>query len=244
MSPKAVSTLVIVPTYNEAQNIARLIAALLEHYEEWLHVLVIDDSSPDGTASIVSAIEAGNSRVRLLVRPSKLGLGTAYLLGFRYALDHGYEHILEMDADFSHDPSALRSLLDAVHGADLVIGSRYVNNTVNVVNWPLSRLVLSKGASIYTRLITGMPIADPTSGFKCFRATVLRSLALDRIHSQGYSFQIEMHYRVWKKGFTIREVPIVFVDRSVGKSKMTKKNIIEAVWMVWWLKLLSLTGQL
>lgn len=238
-------TLVIIPTYNESENIERLLRAVLRSYPEWLHVLVIDDHSPDGTSGIVRAIlDVEPTRVAMIERPGKLGLGTAYLAGFRYALDHGYERILEMDADFSHDPDAIALLLEAMNDTDMVIGSRYVNNTVNVVNWPLSRLVLSKAASVYTRMITGMPVSDPTGGFKCFSAGVLRALDLERVHSQGYSFQIEMNYRAWKKGFVIREVPIVFTDRTVGKSKMTRKNIIEAVWMVWWLKLLSMMGRL
>lgn len=233
-------TLVIIPTYNEAENIERLIRAILSRYDELLDVLVIDDNSPDGTAEIVESIKNNDGRVKLLRRPGKLGLGTAYLDGFRYALNSGYDRIMEMDADFSHDPESIAPLLAAMDDADLVIGSRYVNNTVNVVNWPLSRLILSKAASIYTRVITGMPVYDPTGGFKCFSAKVLRAIDLDRVHSQGYSFQIEMNFRAWKRGFVIREIPIVFVDRTVGKSKMTRKNILEAVWMVWWLKLLSL----
>ncbi|NTV02644.1 MAG: polyprenol monophosphomannose synthase [Chlorobiaceae bacterium] len=238
-------TLVIIPTYNESENIERLLIAILGRYPEWLHVLVIDDSSPDGTAGIVRVLaEREPLRIHLVTRPGKLGLGTAYLVGFRYALAQGYERIMEMDADFSHDPESISPMLDAMEGADMVIGSRYVNNTVNVVNWPLSRLILSKGASIYTRLITGMPVSDPTGGFKCFSARVLRKIDLGRIHSQGYSFQIEMNYRAWKGGFVIREIPIVFTDRTVGRSKMTRKNIVEAVWMVWWLKLLAMTGQL
>jgi dolichol-phosphate mannosyltransferase len=239
-----VKTLVIIPTYNEAENIGPLVESILERYAAWLELLVIDDNSPDGTASIVRDISKNEPRVTLLSRPAKLGLGTAYLTGFNYALERGYERVIEMDADFSHDPSAISALVSAMNSADMVIGSRYMNHTVNVVNWPLSRLILSKTASIYTRLITGMPVFDPTSGFKCISAKVLKSIALDRVHSQGYSFQIEIHFRAWKKGFTIREVPIVFVDRSVGKSKMTRKNIIEAVWMVWWLKLLSIVGRL
>jgi dolichol-phosphate mannosyltransferase len=237
-------TLVIIPTYNEAENVERLLGAILERYAEQLDIVVIDDSSPDGTAAIVRSIADIEPRVKLLVRAKKLGLGTAYLMGFNYALENGYSRIIEMDADFSHDPATIAALIEAMHGADLVIGSRYMNNTVNVVNWPLSRLILSKAASIYTRLITGMPVSDPTGGFKCFSAKVLTSIDLDRVHSQGYSFQIEMNFRAWKKGFTIREVPIVFVDRSVGKSKMTRKNIIEAVWMVWWLKILSVLRML
>ncbi|NTU57938.1 MAG: polyprenol monophosphomannose synthase [Chlorobiaceae bacterium] len=231
--------LVIVPTYNEADNVENLLNAILDRYGAELDILVIDDSSPDGTASIVRRIKEREPRVNLLVRPGKLGLGTAYLMGFRYALDQGYGRIIEMDADFSHDPASIATMLDAIKEADLVIGSRYMNNTVNVVNWPLSRLILSKGASIYTRLITGMPVSDPTGGFKCFRSEVLKAIDLERVHSQGYSFQIEMNYRAWKKRFNIREIPIVFVDRSVGKSKMTRKNIFEAAWMVWWLKILS-----
>jgi dolichol-phosphate mannosyltransferase len=233
-------TLVIVPTYNEADNIERLLNTILEKYDEQLDIVVIDDSSPDGTAGIVRRITENEKRINLLVRPAKLGLGTAYLMGFRYALERGYSRIIEMDADFSHDPASISVLLEAMDNADLVIGSRYMNNTVNVVNWPLSRLILSKAASIYTRWITGMPISDPTGGFKCFDAKVLKSIDLDRVHSQGYSFQIEMNFRAWNKGFVIREVPIIFVDRSVGKSKMTRKNIFEAVWMVWWLKILSI----
>lgn len=237
-------TLVIIPTYNEAENIERLIRAILSRYDELLDVLVIDDNSPDGTAEIVESIQKNDVRVKLLRRPGKLGLGTAYLDGFRYALNSGYDRIMEMDADFSHDPESIAPLLAAMDDADLVIGSRYVNNTVNVVNWPLSRLILSKAASIYTRIITGMPVYDPTGGFKCFSAKVLRAIDLDRVHSQGYSFQIEMNFRAWKRGFVIREIPIVFVDRTVGKSKMTRKNILEAVWMVWWLKVLSLVRAL
>jgi dolichol-phosphate mannosyltransferase len=237
--PASVRTVVIVPTFNESENIARLIRSIISLYPQWLDVLVIDDNSPDGTSDIVEEIAEKEARIRLIRRPGKLGLGTAYLAGFRYALSHGYERIIEMDADFSHDPETIAPMIDAMKGADLVIGSRYMNNTVNVVNWPLSRLMLSKAASIYTRLITGLPVSDPTGGFKCFNAEVLQAIDLERVHSQGYSFQIEMNYRAWKRGFVIREVPIVFVDRTVGKSKMTRKNIFEAVWMVWWLKLLS-----
>lgn len=243
-SSRQTRTLVIIPTYNEADNIARLIMAILSRYEENLDILVIDDNSPDGTGDLVGSIEMSDKRVRLIRRPGKLGLGTAYLEGFRYALNSGYDRIMEMDADFSHDPESIDPMLHAMDDADLVIGSRYVNNTVNVVNWPLSRLILSKAASIYTRLITGMPVYDPTGGFKCFSADVLRTIDLDRVHSQGYSFQIEMNFRAWKQGFSIREIPIVFVDRTVGKSKMTRKNILEAVWMVWWLKLLSILRML
>jgi len=205
---------------------------------------VIDDSSPDGTADVVRQRQKENVSIALIERSGKLGLGTAYLAGFRYALARGYRFILEMDADFSHDPAMIAGLLKEACSADLVIGSRYVNNTVNVVNWPLGRLVLSRMASIYTRMVTGLPIADPTGGFKCFRREALEAIDLRRVTSQGYSFQIEMSFRVWKKGFSIREIPIVFVDRTVGESKMTRQNIHEAVWIVWWLKLRSLLGAL
>ncbi len=236
--------LVIIPTYNEAENIGRLLVELAERYPFSLDILVIDDNSPDGTADIVRSIQLTTRGLYLMTRERKSGLGTAYIAGFGYALQQGYRYVLEMDADYSHDPVMIQRFLEAISSSDLVIGSRYMNNTVNVVNWPLGRLILSKTASIYTRLVTGMPVADPTSGFKCFSADVLRELNFDRINSQGYSFQIEMNFRVWKKGFSIKEIPIVFVDRSVGKSKMSKKNIREAIWMVWWIKLKSIFGLL
>ncbi len=236
--------LVIIPTYNEAENIGRLLGELSERYPFSLDILVIDDNSPDGTADIVRRMQLTTRGLYLMPRAQKLGLGTAYIAGFGYALKQGYRYILEMDADYSHDPVMIERFLDAMSNSDLVIGSRYMNNTVNVVNWPLGRLILSKIASIYTRVVTGMPVADPTSGFKCFSAEVLQTLDFDRINSQGYSFQIEMNFRVWKKGFSIKEIPIVFVDRSVGKSKMSKKNIREAIWIVWWLNIKSLFGLL
>ncbi len=237
-------TLVVIPTYNESESIIRLLDDIFTSYPEKLDVLVVDDNSPDGTATLVKKKQQKNERLFLHERPGKMGLGTAYIDGFSYALAHGYERIIEMDADYSHDPKVIREMLDKSLNADLVIGSRYIGNTVNVINWPLGRLVLSKTASIYTRLITGMPVSDPTSGYKCFRAEALKAVDLDKVKSQGYSFQIEMNFRVWQKGFTIDEVPIIFIDRSVGKSKMTKKNIVEAVWIVWWLKMLSLFRRL
>lgn len=237
--------LVIIPTYNESENIGKLIGELYTLYAGELDILVIDDNSPDGTSAIVASLQEKIAGLCLIRRERKLGLGTAYIRGFRYALDKGYRYIIEMDADFSHDPKIIRQFIDAIElEPGLVIGSRYMNNTVNVVNWPLGRLILSRMASFYTGIITGMPVDDPTSGYKCFSSEVLRSLDLEKINSQGYSFQIEMNYRVWKKGYAIREIPIVFVDRSVGKSKMTKKNIREAIWIVWWLKIKSLFGML
>ncbi|MEI8187126.1 MAG: polyprenol monophosphomannose synthase [Chlorobiaceae bacterium] len=239
--PKS-SVLIIIPTYNESENIARLLNVLAKLYPSSIDILVIDDNSPDGTMDIVRSIQKTLTGLHVIRRERKMGLGTAYITGFRYALQKGYQYIIEMDADFSHDPLEVQSFLNAMQGVDLVIGSRYMNNTVNVVNWPLGRLMLSKMASIYTKLITGMPVDDPTSGFKCFRREVLQALDLESINSQGYSFQIEINFRVWKKGFSIQEIPIVFVDRSVGKSKMTKKNIREAIWIVWWLKIKSIFG--
>ncbi|RKY77958.1 polyprenol monophosphomannose synthase, partial [candidate division KSB1 bacterium] len=173
----------------------------------------------------------------------KAGLGTAYVRGFKYALARDYEFILEMDADFSHDPKEIPNFLLSMNDYDLVIGSRYVQG-VNVVNWPLSRLILSYGANLYTRLITGMPIHDCTSGYKCFRRKVLESIKLDKISSDGYSFQIEIDFKTWKLGFKLKEIPIVFVDRLIGSSKMSKKIVYEAIWMVWKLKILSLLGKL
>ncbi|TCD48042.1 polyprenol monophosphomannose synthase [Chlorobium sp. N1] len=240
----AAPSLVIIPTYNESENVGRLLETLMASYGRSLDILVIDDCSPDGTAEIVRRLQERFTGLHLIERAGKLGLGTAYITGFRWALRRRYRFILEMDADFSHDPASVGALIAAAEGADLVIGSRYVGNRVNVVNWPLGRLILSKGASIYTRLVTGMPVADPTGGFKCFRREVLEQIELDRVASQGYSFQIEVNFRVWKKGLRIVEVPIVFTDRTVGLSKMTKENIREAVWMVWMLKLKSLFGRL
>ena len=236
--------LVIIPTYNEADNIEKLLVAIFKMYPSSVDVLVIDDNSPDGTADIVREVQAYERKLHLVTRAGKLGLGTAYLNGFAYALDHGYRFIIEMDADYSHDPEMIRTLLEKMAEADLVLGSRYLNNTVNVINWPLRRLILSKAASIYTRYVSGLPVSDPTSGFKCFKREVLETLDLKKVHSEGYSFQIEMNYRVWKKGFAIVEVPIVFTDRTVGKSKMTRKNIREAIWIVWLLKLKTILRML
>jgi dolichol-phosphate mannosyltransferase len=236
--------LVIIPTYNESENIGALLDDIFARYPEDLDVLVIDDNSPDGTADLIRRKQQSRERLFLHERPGKMGLGTAYIEGFRYALEHGYCSVIEMDADYSHDPEVIGVMLEKSAMTDLVIGSRYINNTVNVINWPLGRLVLSKMASIYTRLITGMPVSDPTSGYKCFQVHVLKEIDLDRVKSQGYSFQIEMNFKVWKKGFTIDEVPIIFIDRAVGKSKMTKRNIVEAVWVVWWLPILSLFRRL
>jgi len=232
--------LVVVPTYNERTNIPLLVPAILLQ-DPRLEVLVVDDNSPDGTGQLADDLARADSRVHVLHRPVKAGLGKAYLAGFRWALDHGYDYVFEMDADFSHDPKFLPEFLRAVEDADLVIGSRYKAG-VNVINWPMSRLLLSIGANQYARIVTGLPLDDSTGGFKCFRRQVLESIALDRVKSNGYSFQIEMSFLAWKKGFRLREIPIVFTDRVEGQSKMSKKIVREAIWMVWWLRLRSLTG--
>lgn len=232
--------LVIIPTYNERENIEKLIPAVLEQ-DSRLDVLIVDDNSPDGTADIVRSMTLPDGRVHLIEREGKLGLGSAYISGFRFALEKGYDIVFEMDADFSHHPRYIRRFLRAAKRNDLVIGSRYVRG-VNVINWPLMRLILSTGASLYTRFITGMPIRDPTSGFKCVRRIVLEKLDLDRIDSDGYSFQIEVNYKAWKLGFRIREIPIIFVDRNRGSSKMNKRIVFEAIYMVWWLRLQSILG--
>ncbi len=234
--------LVIVPTYNERENIDPLLERLLA-LPHGLDVLVVDDGSPDGTAGLVRAWQAKTPRVHLLERPGKLGLGSAYRDGFRYALEHGAEFIFEMDADFSHDPDAISDFLEAAKDADIVLGSRYLHG-VTVVNWPLSRLILSYSANVYTRIVTGMPLADATSGFKCFRRRALEGIRLDRVKTEGYGFQIEMSFRCWKRGFRIKEIPIMFVDRRAGVSKMHRRIIYEAAWMVWKLRLLDLLGRL
>ncbi len=235
--------IVVIPTYNEAQNIELLIDRLLFQGIRSLDILVVDDNSPDGTAEIVANIAQCETNVFLLKRPGKAGLGTAYVAGFKYAIERDYDYIIEMDADFSHDPDEIPNLLDAMKYYDLVIGSRYKTG-VNVINWPITRLVLSVGANKYTQIITGLPIKDCTGGFKCYRREVLEAINLDKIASDGYSFQIEMNFKAWKKGFRIGEIPIVFTDREAGSSKMSKKIIREAIWMVWKLKIMSLLGKI
>jgi dolichol-phosphate mannosyltransferase len=226
---------VVVPTYNEADNIGRLLPQILAQ-DVRLAVLVVDDGSPDGTAAIVKASPDFGGRVQLLERSRKEGLGAAYIAGFRWVLEHTRaDAVFEMDADFSHDPAALPTFLSEIESHDVVLGSRYLHG-VTVVNWPLSRLVLSVGANHYARIITGLPVRDCTGGFKCFRRAVLESLPLSQIKSDGYSFQIEMNYHAWRRGFRIKEIPIVFVDRQVGISKMSRRIIWEAMWMVWALR--------
>jgi dolichol-phosphate mannosyltransferase len=235
--------LVIIPTYNERENISRIIEAILEK-DPRLEILVVDDGSPDGTGDIVETIGRSNSRVHLLRREKKLGLGTAYIAGFKWALERRYDYIFEMDADFSHDPGHLPEFLRAIETADLVIGSRYRGGRVTVVNWPMSRLLLSYFANVYARIVTGVPLWDLTAGFKCFRRAVLESIDLNDVRSNGYAFQIEVHFRSWRKKFRIVEIPIVFVDRTEGTSKMSKAIVREAVWMVWRLRFWALRGRL
>ena len=235
-------SLIIIPTYNERKNVDAVLERVFEHNIPGLDVLIIDDNSPDGTAEIIRDLQKQNENLFLIERAGKLGLGTAYIEGFKYALKNGYDYIFEMDADLSHDPNEIPNFLKAIEDYDLVIGSRYVKG-VNVINWPLSRLILSMGASVYTRLITGMPIKDCTAGFKCFRREVLEAIPLDNVRSNGYSFQVEMNFKAWKRGFRIKEIPIVFTDRTLGESKMSRKIMYEASYMVWKLKILSLFGK-
>jgi dolichol-phosphate mannosyltransferase len=235
--------LVIVPTYNERENIRRLIDTVLAQ-DGRIDMLIVDDGSPDGTGKIVQEIVATESRVNLLERGKKLGLGTAYIAGFKWALERRYDYILEMDADFSHDPVHLRQFLAAIEQADLVLGSRYQQGRVTVVNWPIQRLILSYCANVYARFVTGLPVWDATGGFKCFRRVVLESIDFDHVRSNGYAFQIEMSFRAWKRRFRIAEIPIVFVDRTEGTSKMSKSIVREAVWMVWRLRWWAMRGKI
>ncbi|MBO8151711.1 MAG: polyprenol monophosphomannose synthase [Candidatus Neomarinimicrobiota bacterium] len=236
-------SLVIVPTYNEKDNIQTVVERVNALGVD-IDILVVDDNSPDGTAEIVKELQTKYENLHLMERVGKLGLGSAYVAGFKWALKRDYEYILEMDADLSHNPFDIPRLINrAKEGYDVVIGSRYCNG-VNVIHWPIKRLILSYGANKYTRMVTGLPIKDCTSGFKCYRREVLESIDLERIKSSGYSFQIEMKFRAWKKGFSLVEVPIIFEERSEGRSKMTKAIIYEAVFMVWKLKILSLLGLL
>ena len=237
----ASKAVVIVPTYNEIDNVQRLTEAIFS-YQPDVHVLFVDDNSPDGTAEKIKELQQKYPNVHLLEREKKQGLGKAYIAGFKVALDMGFEYIFEMDADFSHDPKEIPNFLKAIEENDLVLGSRYIKG-VNVVNWPLRRLLLSYFANVYTRIITGIPIHDSTGGFKCFRREVLEAIDFDRIKSNGYGFQIELNYKVWKKGFRIKEIPIIFVDRQFGESKLSKKIMWEAMFLVWKLRLNNLLNR-
>ena len=239
--PARERALVIIPTYNERENVRRIIDHALRQ-DGRIEVLIVDDGSPDGTGEIVRELEAADSRIHLLERARKMGLGTAYIAGFRWALERDYQYIMEMDADFSHDPSHLPQFLRAIQDADLVLGSRYQQGRVTVVNWPITRLILSYSANLYARAVTGLPVWDATGGFKCFRRSVLEAIDLSRVRSNGYAFQIEMSYRAWKRDFRIVEIPIVFVDRTEGTSKMSKSIVREAIWMVWRLRWWAIRG--
>jgi len=229
--------LVIIPTYNEKENIERIIEAILKICPS-CDVLVVDDNSPDGTGSIVKSIRRRTERVHLIERKKKSGLGTAYIAGFRFGLKEGYDYLFEMDADFSHYPGDIPRFLKAIEKADLVIGSRY-SKGVSVVNWPISRLLLSYFANLYARIITGVPVKDLTAGFKCFRSKVIGSINLDDITSDGYGFQIEMNYWVYRKRYRIKEIPVIFVDRRSGESKMSKRIVWEAFFLVLRLRIYS-----
>jgi len=237
-----VKALIVIPTYNEKENLVPLLGAIFAKNLP-LEVLIIDDNSPDGTGAVADEIQASNPRVHVIHRAGKMGLGSAYVVGFKYALARDYDAVFEMDADFSHSPDSLGEFLRELENADLVLGSRYLHG-VTVVNWPLSRLILSYGANVYSRFVTGVPVKDLTGGFKCFRRTVLEALDLDRVRSDGYGFQIEVNFKAWRKGFRIREIPILFVDRRVGESKMSRRIVWEAAWMVWRLRILDLIGAL
>jgi dolichol-phosphate mannosyltransferase len=234
--------LIILPTYNEKENIENIIPAALDK-DPRLNILVVDDGSPDGTGEIADRMAAENPRIKVLHRNKKEGLGRAYIAGFKWALENNFDYIFEMDADFSHNPDYLPDFLKEIEKSDLVLGSRYVKG-VNVINWPMGRLLLSYYANVYTRMVTGLPVRDGTGGFKCFRREVLEAIDLDAIRSNGYIFQIEVSLRVWKKGFKISEIPIVFTDRLHGASKMSKKIVREAIWKVWYLRLMSILGKL
>ena len=256
--------LVIIPTYNESENIKQIILDVLKQ-SNVLDILIVDDNSPDKTYQIVEKLASEideyktsptnkeiqvlvsqineSSRINLIKRECKLGLGSAYVTGFKYAIKNGYDYIIQMDADFSHDPAEIPRLLEEIKNNDLVIGSRYIVG-INVVNWPLSRLILSYLASKYVQMITWMPVKDPTGGYKCIKISALKSINLNEILSDGYSFQIEINYRIWLKKLKIKEIPIVFTDRRVGQSKLSKKIVREAIWIVWKLKIFSILGKL
>jgi len=228
-------SIIIIPTYNEKENIEKLIEEIRKLNRDF-RILIIDDNSPDGTGRIADELAGKYSEVSVLHRSAKLGLGTAYIIGFKYALENNYDLVFTMDADFSHQPKYLIDLLEKAKEYDLVIGSRYVKDG-QIQNWPLHRLILSRGANIYVRMVTRLPIFDSTGGFNCYRKEVLEKIDLDTIISDGYAFQIEMKYRLWEKGFSIKEVPITFIERARGTSKISKRIILQAFFLVWKLRL-------
>lgn len=235
--------LVIVPTYNEADNLPRIVPRILLQ-DPRIDVLVVDDHSPDGTGDLADGMSQQSDRVHVIHRSGKQGLGKAYLEGFRWGLERDYTLLFEMDADFSHHPSALPLFIDKARDFDVVLGSRYVDGRVTVINWPMSRLLISYFGSRYARAVTGLPVRDATGGFNCWRREVLESLDFSKIESNGYTFQIELKLRAWRKGFSLTEIPIVFEERESGESKMSKKIMREAIWKVWKLRILDILGRL
>jgi dolichol-phosphate mannosyltransferase len=235
--------LVIVPTYDEVDNLPRKAPLILEQ-DERIHLLVVDDASPDGTGALADRLAAENPRIHVLHRSGKEGLGPAYLAGFQWGIERKYQLLFEMDADISHPPEALPAMIDLASSHDVVIGSRYVGGRVTVSNWPMSRLLVSYFGSWYARTITGMPVRDATGGFICWHREVLETVDLSRVQSNGYAFQIELKYRAFRKGFKLAEIPILFTERDSGESKMSKKIVREAIWRVWWLRLQALLGRL
>lgn len=235
-------SLVIIPTYNEIDNIEKMLSTLTSLYPE-LSILIIEDGSPDGTADVVKRFMKENSKINIIERTGKLGLGTAYIAGFRWALERDYEFIFEMDCDFSHDPADIPNLLEAAQTNDLAIGSRYIDG-IRIINWPMHRLLLSYFAGVYTRIITGLQVLDATGGFKCFTRNALKSLNLDKVFSNGYSFQIELNFKIWSKGLKVKEVPIVFTERRDGQSKMSGGIVWEAIFAVIKLRLRKIFGAL
>src|SRR3989442_4052306 len=235
--------LVVIPSYNEAANLAHLVPQALAQ-DSRLDVLIVDDNSPDGTGQLAEALRQKEPRLSVIHREGKLGLGTAYIAGFRWALERDYAFVFEMDADLSHDPAHLKEFLKAIEEADLVLGSRYLSGRVTVVNWPMARLMLSYSANIYARWVTGLRVWDLTGGFKCFRRRVLEAIDLSQVRSNGYAFQIQMSVRAWRKGFALKEIPIVFVDRTEGATKMNRAIVREAVWIVPRLRLMAWFGRI
>ena len=233
-------TLIVTPTFNERKNIGELVEKLFTINSNY-HILVVDDSSPDGTSDMVNELKNNYPNIHLMSRSEKLGLGTAYIEGFKYALEKDFDCVVQMDADMSHNPDDVPRLIAAIDANDLVLGSRYYDG-VNVVNWPIRRLIISYSANLYSRIVTRLPVKDATGGFKCWRREVLKAIDLDSIKSQGYSFQIEMTFRAWLKGYRIKEIPIIFVDRTVGESKMTRKIMLEAAIMIFRLRVWKIFG--
>ena len=234
------NTLIISPTYNEKKNIASLVDSIFNINKDY-HVLIIDDNSPDGTAHLVKELQLKYKNLFLEERPGKAGLGTAYKYGFNWALKRNYDNIVQMDADLSHDPKEIECMVSLLNDYDLVIGSRYIDG-VSVVHWPIKRLLLSYGANVYARIVTGLPLKDSTGGFKAWKRKVLESIDLSGVKSQGYSFQIEMNWRAWQKSFSIVEHPIIFADRTIGESKMSKKIMLEAIIVIWRMRIWKIFG--